>query len=355
MNRASCAQLPPVLLVSNFLSGWDGRRTYAEDLAARLRTAGVRVRSSSHFSFKPARLADMVLTAMGARGGYEIAIIDVYSGQAFHWAEAAARAARLAGKRVVAVLHGGRLPEFAARHRARVARLLDSADLVISPSPYLQAALREFRADIRLLPNAIDLDACPWRARHGVQPRLVWLRSFHQIYNPEMAVRVLAAVRRHYPDATLAMYGVDKDGSLAACQRLAAQLGVDGAVQLPGVVPKEQVGQRLAEADIFLNTTNVDNTPVSVLEALACGLCVVSTDAGGVPFLVEDGVDALLVRPGDVEAMTAAVLRLLADPDLCLRLSRAARARADQFGWESVLPQWLELLATLDGGAGGRH
>lgn len=342
--NAGGAELPPVLLVSNFLSGWDGRRSYAEDLAARLKSAGLRVRTSSCFSFKPVRLADMVLAAAGARGDYQIAIVDVYSGAAFLWAEASIHAARLAGKRVVAVLHGGGLPDFAARHRARLTRLLARADAVISPSPYLQQTLRGFCSDIRLLPNAIDLAAYPCRFRRVASPRLVWLRSFHRIYNPEMAVRVLAAIRRRYPDATLVMYGVDKDGSLERCRRLAGELGVDDAVRFPGVIPKEAVGRALAEADIFLNTADVDNTPVSVIEALACGLCVVSTNAGGVPFLLTHGEDSLLVRPGDAAAMQNAVLRLLAEPDLCGRISEAAREKAVQFDWNRVLPQWVGLI-----------
>jgi len=338
---------PAVLLVSNFLSGWDGRRTYAEDLAARLEGAGLRIRTSSRLAFKPARLADMVLAAAGGRGAYELAVIDVYSGQAFFWAEAAARAAKVAGKRIVLVLHGGRLPEFAARHERRVAALLAGADAVIAPSAYLEQAFRRFRPDIRVLPNAIDLRAYPFRIREQARPRLVWLRSFHQIYNPVMAIEVLERVRRRHREANLAMYGPDKDGTLALCRKRAAELGVADAVRFAGVVPKEQVGRALAEADIFLNTTNVDNTPVSVIEAMACGLCVVSTDAGGVPFLVGDGREALLVRPGDADGMVEAVLRLLEDAPLCRRLSAAAREKAQEFGWESVLPLWMDLFGSL--------
>jgi glycosyltransferase involved in cell wall biosynthesis len=347
MSATAAVSSPAVLLVSNFLSGWDGRRTYAEDLAARLEEAGIRVRRSSRVAFKPARLADMVLAAAGAKGGYELAVIDVYSGQAFFWAEAAARAARLAGKQIVLVLHGGRLPEFAAKHERRVAALLAAANAVIAPSPYLQEAFRRLRPDIRVLPNAVDLRAYPCRIREQACPRLVWLRSFHQIYNPAMAIEVLAQVRRRHREATLVMYGPDKDGSLASCRQRAAGLGVADAVRFAGVVPKEQVGRALAEADIFLNTANIDNTPVSVIEAMACGLCVVSTDAGGVPCLVGDGREGLLVRPGDADGMAEAVLRLLEDPPLCRRLSAAAREKAEEFGWESILPRWMDLLGSL--------
>ena len=102
------------------------------------------------------------------------------------------------------------------------------------------------------------------------------------------------------PDISLVMVGRDKhDGSLEETKRVAAELGVADRLQLPGGVPKEDVANWLNEGDIFLNTTHVDNAPVSVLEAMACGLCVVSTAAGGMADLAEDGREALLVRPDD--------------------------------------------------------
>jgi glycosyltransferase involved in cell wall biosynthesis len=169
-----------------------------------------------------------------------------------------------------------------------------------------------------------------------------------------MAVRVLAELRRTHPEAVLSMYGVDKDGTLGGVRRLAQQLGVAQAVRFPGVVPKHLVGEALAEADIFLNTARVDNMPISLMEAMACGLCVVSTNVGGVPYVVRDGINGLLVPAGSPTAMTEAVHRLLEDAELSSRLSREARQWAEQFGWERILPCWLELLESIASGRGGQ-
>src|SRR6185436_16069131 len=101
----------------------------------------------------------------------------------------------------------------------------------------------------------------------------------------------------------LTMIGPDKgDGSLQQTQRVAGERGVVNHISFVGGVPKREVPERLSHADIFLNTTNVDNTPVSVLEAMACGLCVVNTNVGGLPYLLEHEEDALLVPPADVAA-----------------------------------------------------
>ena len=99
--------------------------------------------------------------------------------------------------------------------------------------------------------------------------------------------------------------------------------------------------------DIFLNTTNVDNTPVSVLEAMACGLCIVTTNVGGIPHLLEHEHDALLVPSDDPAAMAAAVRRILTETGLAARLSHHARAKAERMDWSVVLPQWESLIRAV--------
>ncbi|HEX9730628.1 MAG TPA: glycosyltransferase family 4 protein, partial [Thermoanaerobaculia bacterium] len=91
-------------------------------------------------------------------------------------------------------------------------------------------------------------------------------------------------------------------------------------------------------------TSDADNAPVSVTEAMACGLCVVTTDAGGLRDLVADGDDALVVPRGSAPEMAAAVARLLADRALAARLSSNARRRAEALDWSRLLPEWEELL-----------
>lgn len=179
----------------------------------------------------------------------------------------------------------------------------------------------------------------------------MWLRSFHDTYNPTLAVHVLARLRDHVPDVHLTMVGPDKhDGSWQRVEQLARELGVGDRLTMPGGVAKTDVPRWLNQGDIFLNTTNVDNTPVSVLEAMACGLCVVTTNAGGLPYLAEDGVDALLVPPRDVDAMTRAVLRILHNPSLSDTLSRNGRAKAEQFDWMALSVHWEAIFRSLNGG-----
>ena len=174
----------------------------------------------------------------------------------------------------------------------------------------------------------------------------MWVRSFHGIYNPTMAPRVVAQLAKEFPDIELTMVGPDKgDGSLQATKRTAQEVGVLDRIHFTGGVPKESVPDYLSGADVLINTTDMDNTPTTVLEAMACGLCVVSTDVGGVPYLVTPGENALLVPPRNPEAMAGSLRRLCENHALASKLSSNARRFASGFDWSVILPQWIELFS----------
>jgi glycosyltransferase involved in cell wall biosynthesis len=336
---------PGVLIIGNFLSGAGFARGVCEDLAEHLSRAGWRIATASSRPGRWARLRDMLATVWRERGSYDVAQVDVYSGKAFMWAELVCAALRQAGKPYVLTLHGGNLPRFARRWPGRLRRLLQSAAFVTSPSSFLADSLRRVREDILVIPNPLEIGRYPFSIRSEAHPRLVWLRAFHRTYNPRLAPRVVALLAEEFPDVSLVMVGRDRgDGSLQETQDLARRLGVTARVSFPGGVSKAAVPDWLNRGDIFLNTTDVDNTPVSVLEAMACGMCVVSTDVGGLPYLLEDGRTALLVPPDDPLAMAGGVRRLLERPELSERLSRSARQAAEAFQWGAILPKWEALL-----------
>jgi glycosyltransferase involved in cell wall biosynthesis len=341
-----------VLIIGNFLSASGGSRGVCEELDERLSAVGWRVLTTSRKRSKLLRLADMVLTTVKRRHEYAVAQVDVYSGPAFFWAVAACWTLMRLRKPYVLTLHGGNLPGFAKRWPRSAGWLLRNAKVVTAPSAYLQAQMVEYRSGIRIIPNAIDLRRYPYRERVPLQPRLVWLRAFHEIYNPVMAVKVLAALLPKYPEAHLTMVGPDKgDGSFQRVQAAVAATGLANRVRFPGQLRKAEVPRGLAETDIFLNTTNLDNTPVSVIEAMACGLCVVSTSVGGIPYLLEHEVDALLIPPENPDAMSQAVCRILTDSALAEKLALNCRAKAARYDWAVVLPVWENLLLEVSNNA----
>jgi glycosyltransferase involved in cell wall biosynthesis len=212
----------------------------------------------------------------------------------------------------------------------------------------MQTLMRPYRADIVLVPNAVDTVANAFALRTRARPRAIWVRAFHAIYNPVLAAEAVALASRAVPELALVMLGPDKaDGSREAFDRRVRDLGVSDRIETLGRVEKQEVARHLADADIFLNTTNVDNTPISVLEALSAGLCVISTNVGGIPYLLEHERTALLVPVGDARAMSAAIERIVVDPALAQRLSKDGRALAVQHDWSTVLDAWQRLFAEV--------
>ena len=338
-----------VLVVANFLSVKGFNRGYSEELAARLEARGRCVVRTSSEVGRARRLIDMITTVWRRRHDYTVALIDVFSGPSFVWAEAVAFELRRLRKPYVLTLRGGSLPEFAARWPRRVRHLLTSAVAVTAPSDFLVDGMRKYRTDLTVVPNALELADYVFAIRTQVSPRIIWVRAFHAIYNPILAVEVLARVSAKYPAAELVMIGPDKDGSQHAVEQRAVELGVRDRLKLLGRIAKHDIPAHLAAADIFLNTTNVDNAPLSVLEAMATGLCVVSTAVGGIPFLLHDGDTALLVPPDDADAMSTAVEKIVGDSKLANRLSGRAHAFARSRDWAHVLPLWDRLIDEAHG------
>lgn len=258
----------------------------------------------------------------------------------FLFAAPAVAWARLTGRRVIVNYRGGLADSFLARRGRWVRPLLRRAHRLVVPSGFLQQVFARHGFATEVLPNYVDLGRFEGvRARGGV-PRIVVTRNLEPIYRVHDALEVFARVRAAWPQAELVVAG---DGSERAALEAAVQAAGLAGVRFLGRVDNARIAEVYAGADVMLNPTGVDNMPVSVLEAFAAGVPVVSTAAGGVPFLVEDGVTGLLAGVGDVAGLTAAVRRVLEDDGLAERLVSAARERVSAFALERVTAAWREL------------
>lgn len=303
------------------------------------------VTASSHIN-RYARMADLVATLIRHRRTIDVVCLEVYGGPSFVVEDLASRVARQLGKPLVMTLHGGAMPEFMSRFPRWTMAVLKRANCLVTPSEFLRRAVVERGLEARVIPNLIDLRHYQYRYRTRLRPKLFWMRSFHPIYNPTLAIRVLSRVREQMPDASLVMAGQHK-GAESEVGRLARTLGVDGAVHFPGFLDRDGKRRQGNAADIFINTNRVDNMPVAVLEAGAMGLPIVATAVGGVPDLLADGRDGVLVPDDDDQAMANAVLRLLDDPSLAGRLSRNGRRMAERSTWDAVGPLWTGLFREM--------
>lgn len=293
-----------------------------------------------------ARLMEIITVLIKNRHRFELVLLEVYSGLSFVIAETTSLLCKIFKLPLIMVLHGGKLPEFIEKHPHWTKRVLRRANSLVAPSPFLARKIGVHGFQIEVVANVIELDLYPFRERARLSPNLLWMRSFHPIYNPEMAIKVLAELRKTYPDATLTMAGVDK-GLESSVKKMTADMDLSEAVEFPGFLNAEQKAQTFSEADIFLNTTRTDNMPVAVVEACACGLPVVATNVGGLPDLISHGENGLLVENENVAEMAGAVKLLLEDTDLAQKISRGGRVLAERSVWPAVCAQWEKLFAEI--------
>lgn len=322
----------------------------AEILAELFAAEGQEVMVVSRRRFRLSMLADIAARLVRDRRRIGVVWLGLYGGMSFVLEDFASLVAVGLRLPIVMHLHGGGLPTFIQRHPRWSRRVLSRATVIVAPSPYLARAIHQLGFDCSVVPNVVEQDRYRHRERDVLQPRLFWMRSFHPIWNPQMALRAFVRVRALYPDATLAMAGSDK-GQLAEVKRRATELDIADVVTFVGFLDHDAKQAHGEEAQIFLNTNRIDNTPVSVIEAAALGIPIVSTNVGGIPDLLTHEWDALLVDDDDDRAMAAAVVRLLREPELARRLSRNGRELAAQSDWHRVFPMWCDLLATCSGSA----
>lgn len=294
------------------------------------------------------RLLEIASVLIKKRHHFDIVLLEVYSGLGFILADVASLLCKMLKLPLIMVLHGGGLPEFIQRNPRWTKRVLKRANSLAAPSPFLAHKVENFGLRATVIPNVIELDRYPFKERSKLSPRLVWMRSFHPIYNPEMAVMVLAELQKTVPTATLTMAGVDK-GLEPEIKKLVVEMNLSAAVDFPGFLDAKNKAKIFAESDIYLNTNRIDNMPVSIVEARAFGLPVVSTEVGGLPFLVSDGEDGLLVENENSRQMADAIKVLLRDANLAKKISRAGRISAERSAWPVVREQWKILFADVVG------
>jgi glycosyltransferase involved in cell wall biosynthesis len=328
--------------------------SYGETLAREFDKAGYSVRVVSTSPNRYLRPLDILHKLHLWRHQIDIVLVDVYSGWSFVVTDLATRFACRLKRPLVLALHGGALPQHFLRFPQWAKRVLSRADQIVVPSPYLGRALETLQLSARIIPNLINLTEYPFRHREKVRPNLLWMRTFHPVRNPELALRSIARLKRKYPEITLCMAGQDQ-GSLSQIRRMAIELGIDDSVRFPGFINREQKIEEASKADIFVNTNRVDNMPVSVLEACAFGLPVISTDVGGIRELLKHEDNALLIADDDDEAMADAIERLLEDPNLSSLLSSNGRKLAESVSWETIRLDWEKLFAELLAKNGNSH
>jgi len=333
-----------ILYLGNKLSCHGFTPTGVETLGNRLKQI-TKVYTSSNKKNKLFRLFDMLFSIIKYRKKIDIIFIDFYSGLAFFYGIFCSVIARLLNIRYIPIIRGGNISMSIRKYFWISTKIFNKSYLNIAPSKYIEKVFHNYDYKIQYLPNYIELKNYDFKVRRNCKPKLLWVRSFHKVYNPKMAIKVLDKLLKIYPNAELCMVGPEKDGMMASTKELAESLKIRDHIIFTGLLTKKQWVDLSSSYDIFINTTNFDNMPVSVMEAMALGFPIVSTNVAGLKYLHQDKNDALLINKNDVNAMVSSINDLLNDCELSELLSKNAREKAKDFDWNVVKNQWKNLIS----------
>lgn len=337
-----------ILYIGNKLSKRGNSVTGMETLIPQLSSLGYTVIGTSDKQNQLWRLIDMLYHTIRYSSGLDFVLIDTYSYKGFIYAAIISRVCQFLNLPYIPILRGGNLPSRLDKSPNECKRMFTRSYSNVAPSNYLLSEFEKRKIEAQFIPNNIDLSQYPFKKRSILRPRLLYVRSFDRIYNPEMAIEVLRKLHQTYPEASLCMVGPDKDGTLDVCRQLAKKYEINDKIEFTGVLSKSDWHKRSEDYDIFINTTNIDNTPVSIIEAMALGLPIVSTCVGGIPYLLDNQKDAFLVKKQDVNGMVQAIEQLLKEKELALQLSVNGRRKAESFDWHNVKSRWQKLFSIND-------
>ncbi len=274
-------------------------------------------------------------------------VIHIFSASYFSFVLAPTPAiliSKLYGKQIVLNYHSGEAEDHLTRWGRSAIPTIRLADEVAVPSDYLVRVFARFGVHARPIFNIIETETFRFRQRRPLRPLFLSNRNLEAHYGVDRVLRAFAIIQQRLPEARLTIAG---DGSQRrSLQKLAPELNLQN-VEFTGQVDHKKVFELYDAADIYLNGSEIDNQPLSLLEAFACGLPVVTTEAGGIPDIVTHERTGLLVQCGDYEGMAREAIRLLHDENLADRIVNQAREECQKYSWEAVRNKWLSLYGQL--------
>lgn len=303
---------------------------------------GYKVTISSNKKNKLLRLLYMCISVFANRKKADFLLIDTFSTTNFYYALVTSQIARFLKIRYIPILHGGNLPNRLSKNPILSRLIFMNSYKNIAPSGYLKHEFEKKGIETSIIPNILELKKYSFKERKNIKPRLLYVRAFDKTYNPLMAIEVLKELKEIYDDAKLCMIGPDKDGSLQKFKIKAQQYNLQNDVEITGVLSKQKWHEKSKHFDIFINTTNIDNTPVSVLEAMALGLPVVSTNVGGLKYIIQDKSNGILINKNDVFAMVDSIKDLIEGK--YNRITFKAREDLSMYEPHNVIKKWNSIL-----------
>jgi glycosyltransferase involved in cell wall biosynthesis len=336
-----------ILILGLFLKNENDKssiRTVEDRLAEMFTKENMGVIKSSSSPGKFSRLFNTVNAIVSNKKKYDVAIVPLFgTWPSFLWQEMATRLLKIFRKKIILCIHGGSIPERIDAGAKRFFKALNRADILVAPSAYFAHYFQDKGFNIHVIENPIDLSAYSFHQKKIFRPKIMWMRAFTEIYNPEMALRIAKRLAEKYSDFKMVMAG--KNGPLTEMiKRKSNEYHLTGKMIFPGYISQQEKLQFANDYDIYICTNKIDNAPVSLIEFMRLGLPVVSVNVGGIPYLITHEQNGLLVNDDDDEAMFMQINRLIEDRSLGRSISEKAYQFAQCYDEKNIIKKWKALI-----------
>lgn len=328
-----------ILQIANYEEGVGGISVQVKLLRDLLRGDGCACDILSTKGSVVKRIA-VVCTLMSRGRDYDVFHIHACSDRGFLPAVLGISIGRLLKKRIILTFHGGGAEGFFHRKEKFVKRYLTRTSANIVLSGFIGRVFDRYGIPYTIIPNILEDDGSAFRARTEIRPWFIGIRSLTETYNIKCTLRAFGLVQKKYSDARLTLLG---GGPLRSeLEQYATDLCLQN-VSFVGQVPNTEICRYLDEADIMVSSPRFDNMPVSVLEGFRAGLLVISSNVGGVPYMIEDGQNGLLFESDNDRQMAEKMMAAVDDPDATCRMIANARQSLDYYKWENCREKLLAL------------
>ena len=244
-------------------------------------------------------------------------------------------------KRIVLTYHGGGADAFFQRHIRFVRRWLSRTDVNIVLNDFLKNVFQKYGMPCIVIPNCITLSVAKEHSAYQWEaPRFVSLRHLRELYNIPCILQAYAVVKRMEPSSSLVVLG---DGPLRRDLEKWVQDNKVADVTFVGQVSNVEVFDYLVNSDIMLSAPHIDNMPVSVLEAMNTGVLVISSRVGGVPYMINDGMNGILFEDGDADELARKMLEAVHNGAHTEKMILQAKQDVRQYTWDFVRTKLLPL------------
>ena len=326
-----------ILLIANYKPSVGGISGQVELLYKNLLEEGISVRL---FSMKHNFFVRLFLPLKLLVIGYKYDVYHIHA--CSHWgflpAIVGIMTGRLLNKKVILTYHGGGAEAFFRKHPILVNYFLRKTDVIIVLSGFIASVFEKHRIPCQIIPNILELDNKNFKKRSVIHPYFISVRTLAPTYNIGCIIEAFETVQKQIPASKLYIVG---DGcSRKELEFMVEQKGIKN-ICFCGRVSNSNIYSYLDKADIFISSPVIDNQPMSILEAFNAGLLVISSNVGGVPYMIENGRTGLLFESDNFVELSEKMLWAVENQERVLAIIEEARKKMPYYSWEKMRQKLL--------------